>query len=112
MLCIFVTRKRKIWSMVKRQKDSRWLPKPRQVLPPKQRMTSHSPHPHGGLRSPADPVDLCVSKTGVWNNTTTGGSRRRLEVANDGQGHRTSDANDAKHLISMVSSGNASQSQI
>jgi len=33
-------------------------------------------------------------------------------MANEYQGHRTSDANDTKHLSSMASTGNVSQSPI
>jgi hypothetical protein len=48
----------------------------------------------------------------ISDNITTGGPIRRLKVDTDGQGHHPSDANDARHLDPIASTGNASKSPI
>jgi hypothetical protein len=68
-----------------------------------------SPYPHGVGGVVWTPVTIRGS---ISDNITTGGPIRRLKVDTDGQGHHPSDANDARHLDPIASTGNASKSPI
>ncbi len=71
-----------------------------------------SPHPCREVWTSLEPRVTSVDFTGLWNNITTGGPIRYLEVANDGLSQHPSDANDATHLDFVASTEKASKSPV